>query len=103
MELNNMCDPTLFELTKEQQKAFNKLEKAFKDCLSFNLQLVNHYGNILAFDAKKISHYDAIEVENSICDTENLAQSFSALDLVSWTDDTTYFHPVITKESENEF
>ena len=44
-------------LTPDQEKAFNKLKKAYKDCEKAGIYFANCYGNLTAFDRKKVSDY----------------------------------------------
>lgn len=44
----------LFELEEEQQLAFNRLKKAYKDCEKLKVLLVNQYGTIHAYNKKLV-------------------------------------------------
>ena len=84
-----------FDLTKEQQKAFNKLEKAYLDCISKGIYFINCYGALLAIDYAKFElfPYDDKCTPNSVesykCTVTN---SFKIPN--EWTDDAHYFHPI---------
>lgn len=45
------------ELTAEQQKAFNKLKKAYKECQKTGIYFANCYGSLMAFDKKLVAGY----------------------------------------------
>lgn len=45
----------LFELEKEQQLAFNRLKKAYKDCAKLGVVLINQYGTLHAYSKKMIT------------------------------------------------
>lgn len=47
----------LFELEKEQQLAFNRLKKAYKDCEKLKVLLVNQYGTIHAYNEKIVEDF----------------------------------------------
>lgn len=47
----------LFDLEKEQQLAFNRLKKAYKDCERLKVLLVNQYGTIYAYNKKLIEDF----------------------------------------------
>ncbi len=50
---------SLLDLNKEQQRAFNRLKKAHKDCEKLGVLLVNEYGTMTAYDSNLIeSHSD---------------------------------------------
>ena len=50
-------DRSAFSLTPEQQRAFNRLEKAYKDCKSLGVFFVNKYQELYAFDGKMVKDY----------------------------------------------
>lgn len=37
------------KLTPEQQRAFNRLKKAYKDCAKAGIYFANNYGDLMAF------------------------------------------------------
>lgn len=41
------------ELTPEQQRAFNRLKKAYKDCEKAGIYFANNYGDLMAFNKKQ--------------------------------------------------
>ena len=45
------------ELTPEQQRAFNRLKKAYKDCEKAGIYFANNYGDLMAFDNKLVAGY----------------------------------------------
>lgn len=80
------------ELTDKQKVAFNKLKKAYKDCVSAGIILVNNYGHLEAYDNKIVQGYadgsfydkDAEDVVNTID-----FQAANSLRISNeWTDDT---------------
>lgn len=48
---------SIFSLGKEQQKAFNRLKKAYKDCENLKILLVNQYGTIHAYDKRLVCDF----------------------------------------------
>lgn len=44
-------------LTPEQEKAFNKLKKAYKECEKKGIFFVNIYGSLSAFDSDLVQDY----------------------------------------------
>ena len=48
---------TIFDLTPEQQKAFNRLRKAYADCQKAGILFINNYGSLMAVDRDIISGY----------------------------------------------
>ena len=91
MEVNQEA----FDLTKEQQKAFNKLKKAYLDCISKGIYFINCYGNLLAvnYDNFELFPYDDTHTSNAIesyrCTVTNRFKIPN-----EWTDDVHYFHPI---------
>ena len=78
------------ELTPEQQKAFNKLKKAYKDCEKLGVYFVNIYGSLTAFDKKKVAGYGDKDLRpGGVYDIELLhgcpAESFKISN--EWSDD----------------
>jgi len=47
----------IFDLTEGQQRAFNRLKKAYKDCTKEGILFINNYGALQAVDKKIISGY----------------------------------------------
>lgn len=47
----------VFDLNPEQQKAFNRLKKAYKDCEKLGVLFVNIYGRLEAYDKKMVNGY----------------------------------------------
>ncbi len=47
----------LFTLTLEQQRAFNRLRKAYKECEKLGVCFYNLYGSLGATDSNKIDGY----------------------------------------------
>lgn len=41
---------TIYDLTPEQTRVFNKLKKAFDDCEKANIYFTNNYGFLQAYD-----------------------------------------------------
>lgn len=46
-----------FDLTPEQQNAFNKLEKAYNECEKNGIYFVNNYGSLEAYNKRYIVGY----------------------------------------------
>lgn len=46
-----------FSLNKEQQKAFNRLVKAYNDCKKLGVYFVDMYGTLYAYDRKLVNDY----------------------------------------------
>ena len=40
-----MNDKGIFDLTPEQKKAFNRLKRAYNDCLKSGMYFINNYGS----------------------------------------------------------
>lgn len=51
----------LLDLEKEQQLAFNRLKKAYADCKKLKVQLVNEYGELVAYNGKLVVDFGDIE------------------------------------------
>lgn len=85
----------LFELTKEQKRAFNRLKKAHADCLKSGIMFYNNYGSYGAVDSAKIREYDDNEMAKSEKAIRNDGQNYKNELSISqeWTDDQHYFHP----------
>lgn len=52
-----MENKNLLSLDDEQQKAFNRLKKAYADCNKLKILLVNQYGTLVAYDGKLIKDF----------------------------------------------
>jgi len=48
----------IYQLTKEQQSAFNELKRAANKCQKLKIGFVNLYGTITAFDTALIERFD---------------------------------------------
>lgn len=55
----------LFELNKEQQKAFNRLKRAYKDCEKLGVFFVNQYGTLTAYNSDLIQGFGDNEITPS--------------------------------------
>lgn len=44
-------------LTPEQKRAFNRLKKAYKDCVKAGIYFANNYGDLMAFNKELVSGY----------------------------------------------
>lgn len=49
----NMEQDELFDLTEKQQRAFNRLKRAYADCKKEGILLFNCYGYLSAVDKNK--------------------------------------------------
>lgn len=79
----------LFELTKEQKKAFFRLKRAYVDCEKLGVLFYNNYGSLGALDSNKIDCYD--DNDSGILDRgQNCINEFNIP--ISWADDSHYFH-----------
>ena len=52
----------LLDLNKEQQKAFNKLKKAYAECNKLKVNLVNQYGTLYAYNGELIIDFGDDEI-----------------------------------------
>lgn len=83
----------IFELTPEQQKAFNQLKKAFKNCEGKGMFFYNNYGTLGVCDRSKIQAYS--DTPSKYCDQRNCNNPNEIqLPCNEWCDDIHYFHPV---------
>ena len=55
----------LFDLNKEQQRAFNRLKKAYKDCEKLKVFFVNQYGTLNAYNGYLIDSFGDDEINPS--------------------------------------
>jgi hypothetical protein len=55
----------VYDLTPEQQKAFNKLKKAANECAKLKIGFVNVYGTIHAFDSRLVSRME-VDIEGDV-------------------------------------
>ena len=79
----------LFELTKEQKRAFNRLRKAYSDCEKLGVLFYNNHGRLGAVDNAKIVNYND-EASGILDRGQNCDNEFMVVD--SWDDDLHYFH-----------
>jgi hypothetical protein len=79
----------LFELTPEQEKAFARLEKAYKECKKVGIFFYNVYGRLSAVDGKKIEGYGFEPSDISTADLHDTAKSIEIPN--EWADDTHYW------------
>jgi hypothetical protein len=81
----------IFYLTLEQQRAFNRLKKAYKDCEKAGVFFVNRYGSLYAYNSELIDGYgDGAMHANSdnevaVFDVGNSGQSLKIVP--EWCDD----------------
>ena len=85
-----------FNLTKEQQRAFNRLKKAYIDCLSKGIYFINAYGTLLAinYDNFELAPYDDTFIERNSIEAYRCSVPNSFKIPNEWTDDVHYFHPI---------
>jgi len=55
----------LLGLNKEQQKAFNRLKKAYADCKKLKVNLVNQYGTLYAYNGDLIEDFADDQIKPS--------------------------------------
>lgn len=84
----------LFELSIKQQRAFNALKKAFKECEKAGLFFYNNYGTLGACSKTKVSAYNDSPSEYE----HNRGNVFNPNEFIlpcnEWADDAHFFHPV---------
>ncbi len=87
-----MPTDTAFQLNKKQQAAFNRLKKAYNDCMKLKMGVYNNYGIIGFFDTAKITDYNdnSDKVEAVYDNGQNHHNEIRSV--CSWADDTHYFH-----------
>ena len=95
-----MSEYELFELTSKQQRAFNRLKKAYKDCEAEGIYFYNMYGRLSAVDSKLIEDYgdktSGFPEEMQLVD--NNVDSAHSLEIPGeWSDDTHIF--LLTKKA----
>ncbi len=79
-----------FTLTKDQQRAFKRMEKAYKDCIRSGVVFYNNYGTIGALDGKKYQGYS--DNDKGVEDVgQNVEYEFIFEGSGEWADDTHYF------------
>ena len=89
----NEFEEDMFELTEQQQKAFNALKKAIAACKKSNLLMYNNYGTLGVCDRARIVAYndnpsDYQHSNGSGIENPNEVE----LPCNEWADDTHYFH-----------
>lgn len=79
------------ELTPEQQRAFNRLKKAYKDCEKAGIYFANNYGDLMAFNKKLVAGYGDMTMHadgeyevvlDNVCPAESMRIANE------WADDT---------------
>jgi hypothetical protein len=83
----------IFKLTPEQQRAFNRLKKAYADCLKAGVFFYNTYGSLRAVDRSLINGYsDNTAAEGHVSD-HVLTDAACHLNIANeWSDDEHAFH-----------
>jgi hypothetical protein len=94
----------IFELTPEQQKAFNRLEKAYRDCEKAGVFFVNRYGDLHAYNSRYINGFGTddflrSEFKLKVVDAIELGNHFSITQ--EWCDDDILHYYGLTKEGHN--
>ncbi len=84
----------ILKLSTKQQRAFNRLKKAYSDCEKEGIYFYNYYGHLSAVDSKLVRKYDD-EKKDGIENSFN-PNSFNIAS--EWTDDQHYFH--LTEEGK---
>ena len=75
----------LFELTPKQEKAFEALKKAHKECLKAGLKFYNVYGDLGVFDKKKIIAFGDESNLKSSCRIEGAGEGIPSIDCGVYT------------------
>ncbi len=92
-----MTEDELFELTPDQQRAFNRFKKAVKDCERLGVVFYCVLDNIGAIDGNKFDSFDPYDDEWREGGIENFGQNclneISNGGFDSFADDNHYFHP----------
>jgi len=85
----------IFDLTPNQQKAFNRLKKAYKDCQKEGVLFINNYGDLQAVDKKIICGYgDSMMHANGVSEVSILEARTSPNSMKitnEWTDDEHFY------------
>ena len=95
IQAKGMKDKGLFDLTNEQQKAFNRLERAYKDCLESGVFFVNHHGSLQAYDCELICGYGDHKFHApgvSEASIDDIGETSNSIKIPGeWADDEHYF------------
>lgn len=85
-----------FELTDAQQKAFNRMRRAHRDCIKLGIEFYNSYGTLGALDGKKFDQmaFDDREDEGAIPEEDAYVRNQLTLECGEWADDPHWFHPL---------
>lgn len=88
-------DNRIFDLTPEQQKAFNRLKKAYSDCEKTGIYFFNNYGSLSAVDKNKICGYgDSKYYANGVSEISNheVGEPVNSIKIANeWADDEHYY------------
>ena len=80
------------KLTKEQDNAIRRLERAFKKCKDVNIYFHNCYGGLVAYDGNIVDFVNDDKSELSCAKGRPVGASYSHSDLDSWADDPHFIH-----------
>lgn len=96
----------IFDLTPEQQRAFNRLKKAYADCEKAGILFINNYGSLQAVDKKLICGYSDSKVIHTgvaAVDIEDAGEPRNRFDIASeWTDDRHFYELTELGDKLNE-
>ena len=85
----------IFDLTERQQRAFNRFEKAYADCIKENIFFFNNYGALTAVDKAKICGYgDSKFNANGVAEVsvDEIGEPINSIKIANeWSDDTHYY------------
>jgi len=85
----------IFKLTKEQQRAFNRLKKAHKDCVKLGIAFYNSYGTLGALDACKFNRRYFDDDPDGGIEEHGANENEFNLECNEWADDDHFFHPKV--------
>ena len=90
----------IFDLTQPQQKAFNRLKKAYKECEKLGVYFANRYGTLCAYDSNKISSFGTEDwVSDPIVSVYEAGSGLNEIKIVSeWADDDGQHYYGLTEE-----
>ena len=87
---------SVFSLNPDQQRAFDKLAKAYKECKDSGIFFVNMYGSLIAYDKSLISDYTDRDMNKNSAhryvSTECRTVSMNSINIPNeWADDEHFY------------